>query len=67
MLIIKPNKNSNETIDRMLKRYKKKVDSTKLVRAVKGRRNYTKPSEVRRIEIKKAQLRERYKREHELL
>ena len=44
-----------ENIDRALKRYKRKFRDTKVLREVRSRREYTKPSVSRRAEIKKAQ------------
>lgn len=50
----------NESIDRALKRYKRKRKMVKLVQELRDRQSYTKPSEQRREEIKKAQYREQY-------
>ena len=60
MLIIEPRK--GESVDRMLRRYKKKVDKTRLAKEVRSRLHFTKGSELRRKEILKAIHRERYKR-----
>ena len=49
MLII--NVKEEESIDRALKRYKRKVNSTKIIKELRNRKNYTKPSVVRRNEI----------------
>ncbi len=43
-----------EPIDRGLRRYKKKFDKTGTVRALRARQAFTKPSVLRRTEIKKA-------------
>lgn len=43
-----------ESIDRALKRYKRKYDRTKTMRQLRGRKQFTKPSVVRRSEIIKA-------------
>jgi len=52
MLII--NVKDSETIDRALRRYKRKVRDTKLMREVRTRKHFTKPSVVRRTETLKA-------------
>lgn len=52
MIIIK--KNEKDSIDRMLKRYKQKLKRTKQIRAIRDRKEYTKPSEVKRIQKQKA-------------
>ena len=44
-----------ENIERALKRYKKKFDRTGVVRGLRKRQAFTKPSIARREEIKKAQ------------
>lgn len=44
-----------ENIERALKRYKKKFDRTGVVRGLRKRQFFTKPSVARREEIKKAQ------------
>ncbi|MFT4660338.1 MAG: small subunit ribosomal protein S21 [Patiriisocius sp.] len=43
-----------ENIERALKRYKKKYNSTKVVRHLRARQQFTKPSVLRREEVKKA-------------
>lgn len=43
-----------ENIDRALKRYKRKFDKTGVVRQLRARQQFTKPSVVRRAEIQKA-------------
>jgi len=43
-----------ENIERALKRYKKKYNSTKVVRQLRARQQFTKPSVIRREEVKKA-------------
>ena len=53
MLII--NVKENESIDRALKRFKKKFEKTGVLRELRSRTSYTKPSVQRRDEIKKAQ------------
>ena len=52
MLII--DRKENETIDRMLKRYKRKHRQVKLRNELQRRREFTKPSVRRRNEILKA-------------
>jgi small subunit ribosomal protein S21 len=52
MLII--NVKENETIDRALGRYKRKVRDTKLMKEVRRRKSFEKPSITRRGEILKA-------------
>ncbi len=43
-----------ENIDRALKRYKRKFDKTGVVRQLRSRQAFTKPSVVRRVQIQKA-------------
>ena len=52
MLIIKVKEGEN--IDRALRRYKKKVRQTDILGQVRKRGYYVKPSERRRVQIKKA-------------
>ena len=52
MLIIE--RKEGESIDRALKRYKRKHRDTKLRRELRNRKEYTKPSVRRRNEILKA-------------
>ncbi len=44
---------SGDTIDKSLKKLKKKFDSTKVLKQLRSRKEYTKPSVKRRDEIKK--------------
>ena len=44
-----------ENIDRALKRYKRKFDQTGVRRALGSRKEFTKPSVVRRAQVQKAQ------------
>lgn len=44
-----------ENIDRALKRFKRKFDRTGTMRQLRKRQQFTKPSVIRRQEIKKAQ------------
>ena len=45
-----------ENIERALKKFKRKFEKTGVVKELRGRQAYRKPSEVRREEIKKAVL-----------
>ncbi|HAI56446.1 MAG: 30S ribosomal protein S21 [Saprospirales bacterium] len=49
MLII--NVKDEESIDRALKRYKRKIFSTGIIKEVRKRKTYTKPSVARREQI----------------
>lgn len=49
MLII--NVKEDESIDRALKRYKRKVNSTRILKEVRRRKSYEKPSVIRRNEL----------------
>lgn len=49
MLII--NVKEEESIDRALKRYKRKFQSTGVLKEIRRRKNFTKPSVARRDEI----------------
>ena len=52
MLVIKVK--DNESIDKALKRFKKKFDRTKRMRELRARREFVKPSVVNREQRKKA-------------
>lgn len=43
-----------ESIERSLKKYKRKFERTKVLRELRARKKYTKPTEIRREEKKKA-------------
>ncbi|MCB0819152.1 MAG: 30S ribosomal protein S21 [Bacteroidetes bacterium] len=43
-----------ESIEKALKKFKRKVEKTGLIRELRNRQKYTKPSVERREEIKKA-------------
>lgn len=45
---------NGESIDKALKKLKRKFESTKILRELRNRKEYTKPSEKRRAEVKKA-------------
>ena len=53
-MLIRPIKDG-ENIDRALKRYKRKFDKTGVVRQLRARQAFTKPSVTRRAQIQKAQ------------
>ena len=55
MLIIEVK--DTENIDRALKRYKRKVQNTRLIKEIRRRREFVKPSVKRRNEILKAEYR----------
>jgi len=57
MLII--NVKSEESIDRALKRYKRKFKSTRTLQEIRNRKNFVKPSVKRRNEIINAEYREK--------
>lgn len=44
----------NESIDRALRRYKRKYQQTGIIKEVRRRQHYTKPSVLRRNEVMKA-------------
>lgn len=44
-----------ENIDKALKRYKRKFDRTGVMRQLRSRQQFTKPSVTRRAEVQKAQ------------
>ena len=53
MIIIEVD-NTKDGIEKALKKYKRKYDKTKVMRQLRNRREFTKPSVLRRTEIKKA-------------
>jgi len=61
MLIIEVK--DGESIERALRRYKRKYRNSKMIRELRKRREYKKPSVRRRNEIQKAVYREQVKRE----
>ncbi|MGB0839540.1 MAG: 30S ribosomal protein S21 [Chitinophagales bacterium] len=63
MLII--NVKDSDSIDKALKQYKKKVQQTRLINEIRGRKAFIKPSVKRRTEILKAAYRTKKKREME--
>ena len=59
MLII--DRKDGESIDRTLKRYKSKHRKVKLIKELRKRKHFTKPSVERRAEVLKAEyIREKY-------
>ncbi|HEX9232612.1 MAG TPA: 30S ribosomal protein S21 [Blattabacteriaceae bacterium] len=54
-----------ESIDKALKKYKKKIEKIHLLKEIRDRKYYIKPSSIRRSEINRAKYREylRCKRE----
>jgi small subunit ribosomal protein S21 len=58
MLLIKIKE--NESIDRALRRYKKKFEKTGILREVRGRMYFVKPSVANREVMKKARRREEH-------
>jgi len=52
MLIIK--KGEKESIDKVLKRYKKKCRETRLLKDIRERKEFVKPSEIKRKTKQKA-------------
>ncbi len=61
MLIIEVKE--NESIDRALKRYKRKYRNTRTLQEIRSRQYYEKPSVKRRHEVMKAIYREQKQRE----
>jgi len=55
-----------ENIDRALKRFKRKFDKTGTKRQLQTRKQFTKPSEERRSQVKKAQYIQRLKDQENL-
>lgn len=49
-----------ESLDRALRRYKKKFERLGVLKEVRRRSSYTGPSEERREQVKKAKRRQRY-------
>ena len=59
MLIINVEKSGS--FDKALKKYKKKYQSTRIVEELRNRKSFTKPSEQKREERKKAVFRDKWK------
>ena len=64
MLIVKVKEGEN--IERALKRFKRKVNETHLVKKLRERQTYNKPGEVRRAQKQKAIYAQKLKRENEI-
>lgn len=54
-----------ENIERALKRFKRKFEKTGVVKELRDRQKYTKPSERRREELKKAAYIEKLQRQED--
>lgn len=54
-----------DTIERALKKFKRKFDNTKVLKELRNRQSYTKKSVQRRDEVKKAIYLEKKKRQEE--
>jgi small subunit ribosomal protein S21 len=54
-----------DTIERALKKFKRKFDNTKVLRELRNRQSYTKKSVQRRDEVKKAIYLEKKKKQEE--
>lgn len=54
-----------ESIDRALKRYKRKYDKTKVVRQLRDRQQFTKPSVIKRQQLSKAKYKQRMQSKEE--
>ncbi|MFY7671301.1 30S ribosomal protein S21 [Tenacibaculum sp. MEBiC06402] len=52
----------DENIDRAIKRYRRKFSKTQILKQVRERKEYKKPSVERREQLQKAQYREEYLR-----
>ena len=50
-----------ENIERAIKKYKKKFEKTKVMRELRGRKEFTKPSVTRRQEVIRASYKQRMK------
>lgn len=64
MLII--DTRDSESLDKALRKYKKKYDRSGVLKQLRSRQAFTKPSVARRDEIKKAAMTLRYIRENDL-
>lgn len=52
--MLRVEKGGNESVDRLIRRYRKKHKDTHLMREIRKRREFVKPSTKRREEIAKA-------------
>ena len=57
----------NESIERALKRYKRKRNATKLMQEIRENQFYRKKSNLRRETIKKARYKQQYLLEHDAM
>jgi small subunit ribosomal protein S21 len=64
MIIIEVN--GKDSIERALKKFKRKFDNTKVLRELRNRQSYTKKSVERRDELKKAIYLEQKRKEEEI-
>jgi small subunit ribosomal protein S21 len=64
MIIIEVN--GKDSIERALKKFKRKFDNTKVLRELRNRQSYTKKSVERRDEVKKAIYLEQKRKEEEI-
>lgn len=64
MIIVKVKEGEN--IDRALRRFKRKFDKTGVIKQIRARQAFKKPSEVNRMKIQKAIYIEQLKRKAEL-
>jgi len=63
MLIVKVNE--GDTIEKALKKFKRKEQQTKLIKQLRERKEYVKPSVEHRTKMKKAIYANKYKLDHE--
>lgn len=63
MIIV--NKEGGDSIDKMLKKYKKKYTQHKVINELRERKDYTKPSVKRRTQVLKAIYREKIRSSQE--
>ncbi|XOD68385.1 MAG: 30S ribosomal protein S21 [Flavobacteriales bacterium AspAUS03] len=54
-----------ESIEKALKKHKKKLDRTRVIRELRQRQQYIKPSKIRRNKILEAQYKERIRSKEE--
>lgn len=59
VIMIVVNVKENESIDKALKRFKKKFEKTGVLRELRSRQSYEKPSVSRRTEVLKAKYRQK--------
>lgn len=63
--MVKVTVKENESIDRALKRFKKKLEKSGTLKEFRGRQFFVKPSIERRNEIGKAEYRQKYISKHQ--